>query len=69
MIDPKLEYCTTCKCSWRPGLLHKLIMLITGEYIYTCPQCQTRMQYKLIHHVVKTKTEPVKDKSRLWRRG
>lgn len=69
MIDPKLEYCTTCKCSWRPGLLHKLIMLITGEYIYTCPQCQTRMQYKLIHHVVKTGTEPNKDRMELWRRG
>ena len=66
MIDPKLHYCQ-CGCSWRPGTIHKLIMLLHGSYTRTCPQCQTRLTFRLIHHVVKTETRGLKNRDRIWK--
>ena len=67
MIDPKLKYCT-CGRSWKPGLYHKIMMLIFHEYTWTCPSCHTRLKFKLIYHVVKVETKKV-DKKELWKRG
>lgn len=66
-IDPKLQTCSNCGCSWSPGTIHKIIMLIFGCYIWTCPQCQSRLEFRLMNHVVKVNTEKVLDE-RIWRR-
>ena len=65
-IDPTLEHCS-CGYSWRPGTLSKIVMLVKGEYVWTCPQCQSRLTFKLIHHVVKVDTKRVLDES-IWKR-
>lgn len=67
-IDPKIHQCK-CGMSWRPGTYHKLLMLLFGRYVYTCPKCQTRMTFRLIGHVVKVETVEVKGKEELWRNG
>lgn len=67
MIDPKLQTCT-CGCSWTPGTIHKIIMLLCGEYVWTCPQCQSKLTFKLMNHVVKTRTEKVLNE-RIWKNG
>ena len=67
-IDPTVHYCK-CGCSWRPGTFHKLVMLVRGEYVHECPQCHTRMKFKLIYHVVKVETMEVKNRKELWKNG
>lgn len=67
MIDPTLQYCSTCGMTWKPRLHHKILMLIRGEYSRTCPQCQTVMRFKLMHHVVKTETRGLKNRDRIWK--
>jgi hypothetical protein len=64
-IDPKLQYCS-CGMTWTPGTRHKILMLLFGEYTRRCPQCGTRMTFKLMNHVVKVRTEAIKDKEKLW---
>jgi hypothetical protein len=44
-------------------------MLVRGHYVYNCPQCQTRMTFRLIYHVVKVDVKEVKGKEELWRKG
>ena len=65
-MNPKLQYCK-CGCSWSPGTYHKIMMLLKGEYVWTCPQCQSRLTFKLMHHVVKVDTVKVLDE-RIWKR-
>lgn len=65
-MNPKIQYCQ-CGCSWTPGTYHKIMMLLKGEYVWTCPQCQSRLTFKLIHHVVKVDTVKVLDE-RIWKR-
>ena len=67
-IDPLLHYCN-CGCSWRPGTIHKIIMLLTGSYVRRCPQCQTVMRFRLIHHIVKVETREIKNRDRIWERA
>lgn len=68
MIDPKLHYCR-CGLTWTPGTTHKLVMLIRGSYSWRCPQCHTKHTFKLIHHVVKTDTEPIKNRGEVYKNG
>ena len=68
MIDPKLQSCSNCGYTWKPGLLQKIIMLIFGEYTKTCPRCQSRITLKFIGHVVKVDTVNV-NKNDIWRNG
>ena len=68
-IDPKVIFCTGCGLSWKPKLRHKLVMLIFGEYTRTCPQCSTRMTFRLINHVVKVDTETIKNRSEVYKNG
>lgn len=65
-MNPKLQYCK-CGCSWSPGTYHKIMMLLKGEYVWTCPRCQSRLTFKLMHHVVKVDTVKVLDE-RIWKR-
>ena len=65
-IDPKIIKCTNCNCSWKPGTLHKIRMLLFGDYTRYCPQCGTRMRYKLIYHVVKVESKKILDEN-IWR--
>lgn len=67
MVDPKLHYCQ-CGLSWRPRLYHKLVMLVFGSYTRRCSQCGGVMEFRLCNHVVKIKSEQIKDKESLWRR-
>ena len=67
-IDPTLEYCN-CGLTWRPKLYHKILMLIFGTYTRTCPQCGTRLTFKLANHVVKIQTETIKDKESVYQNG
>ena len=68
-IDPRLQYCTNCGQTWKPNTYHKIVMLVRGEYTRTCPQCQTKMKFRLMHHVVKVETERIKKDYELWERG
>ena len=67
-IDPTLEYCN-CGLTWRPKLYHKILMLVFGEYTRTCPRCGTRLTFKLANHVVKIRTETIKDKEEVYKNG
>lgn len=66
-IDPRRKYCR-CGYSWTPGLYEKLIMLIRGEYVKTCPRCQSNLHLVLVHHVVVKEREYNLDES-IWRKG
>ena len=68
MIDPSLHYCQ-CGCSWRPGTIHKILMLLKGDYKWRCPQCGTVMRFVLVNHVVKVETRKIKDRDRIWENG
>lgn len=68
VIDPTLKYCT-CGASFRPGTFHKIWMLLFNEYTYRCPQCGTILTFRFYGHVVKIKTEQIKNKEKLWKRG
>ena len=68
MIDPKLQTCSECGCSWRPGTFHKILMLVRGSYSRRCPQCGMVMRFVLVHHVVKVESKTVKGKRELWKR-
>jgi hypothetical protein len=65
-MNPKLQYCK-CGYSWTPGTYHKIMMLLKGEYVWTCPRCQSRLTFPLIGHVVKVDTVKVLDE-RIWKR-
>jgi len=67
-IDPTLQYCR-CGCSWTPGTIHKIIMLLFGSYTRRCPQCGAVMRFRLCNHVVKVDTESIKNRSEVWRNG
>ena len=67
-IDPTLQYCQ-CGMTWRPGTIHKIIMLVRGTYSRTCPQCGTVMEFCLINHVVKVNTREIKNKGEVWKNG
>ena len=67
-IDPTCHYCI-CGVSWKPKLRHKLLMLLFGGYSRKCPQCGTVMKFVLVHHVVKTETNVIKNRDRIWENG
>lgn len=67
-IDPKKFYCN-CGMKFRPGTYHKIIMLLSGTYTWTCPRCGARIIFRLIHHVVKSDTIDNKRRHELWRHG
>lgn len=67
MIDPTLQWCS-CGYHWRPGLYQKLVMLVCGHYMKTCPRCQTQMRLVMVEHVVCIERENV-DKTELWKRS
>ena len=66
-MNPENQYCR-CGYKFTPGLLMKIRLLIFDEMIWTCPQCGSRLKFKLIHHVVKIESENL-DKKELWKRG
>ena len=68
MIDPKLHYCTGCSYQFKVSLWQNLLMLLRGSIIITCPQCQCRMRFKLIHHAVKVDSQ-VLDKKEVYKYG
>ena len=65
-MNPKIQYCQ-CGYQWIPGTYHKIMMLLKGEYVWTCPKCQARITFQLIGHVVKVDTVKVLDE-RIWKR-
>ena len=65
-IDPKMQYCS-CGYAFLPSTFQKVVMLIKGQYIKTCPKCGTKMTLKLISHVICSKREIIKNKSNLWK--
>ena len=65
--DPKLVHCQ-CGYCFRPGLWHKMVMLVTGSYVKRCPRCQCRMVLRLYNFVV-VKERKVIDKKELWKNG
>ena len=67
-MNPKNQYCK-CGRVWQPRLHHKILMLIFGTYTRTCPQCGTRLTFKLANHVVKIQTETIKDKEEVYKNG
>ena len=67
-IDPKIQYCT-CGMTFRPGTIHKILMLLFHEYSWRCPQCGTRMTFMLANHVVKINTETIKNKGDVYKNG
>ena len=67
-IDPKVIKCTNCGCSWKPGTIPKLRMLLFGDYTRNCPQCGTRMKYRLVYHVVKIESKKILSES-IWRKA
>ena len=67
IVDPKSQKCL-CGYSWKPGIFQKMIMLLTGSYTKTCPQCHGKMTLKMIYHVVIVERENV-TKEDIWRNG
>ena len=68
MIDPKLNYCR-CGYTFHISQWQRLRMLLFGDMVITCPRCQTRMTFRLIHHAIKINTEPIKNKGEVWKNG
>ena len=68
-IDPKLQRCTSCGMTFRPGTYHRILMLIRGEYSWRCPRCHSVLKFRLIHHVVKVDTISIKNRSSIWKNG
>ena len=68
MVDPTLQYCN-CGFTFRPGLYHKLLMLLFNSYSWRCPKCGTKLKFKLVHHVVKVDTVSIKNREKVWRNG
>ena len=68
MIDPRLQRCR-CGYQFIPSLFMKVVMLVKGEYVKTCPRCQARMRFKLMNHTVKVETVEIKNRDRIWRNG
>lgn len=63
-IDPFLWRCA-CGHKWKFNKLQLLRMYLQKNYIYTCPQCQRKMTFRMITHVVKDiDSEWVKDHNR-----
>ena len=67
MNDPKREYCK-CGYSFIPSTYMKLIMLIRGRYVLTCPHCQSKLSLKMVHYVIVDKRDNVRDE-RIWERA
>ena len=65
--DPKIQRCS-CGYQFIPSTFMKLVMLVKGEYVKTCPRCQSRMRLRMIHHTVCVKREEV-NKREVWRNG
>ena len=65
--DPKRQYCQ-CGYSWRPGTFEKVMMLLKGGYVKTCPRCQCKLHLVLYNFVVCKKREQV-DNKELWKNG
>lgn len=63
-IDPRLQSCS-CGFKWRFNRFSLLKMfiysLIGRRYVYTCPQCLRRYEYRLLYHVVKDKEVKLND--------
>lgn len=66
-IDPKLQWCR-CGYHWKPSVYQKIVMLVRGEYVRTCPRCQSKMTLRLVNYVVCVKREECVDKM-IWRNG
>ena len=57
--NPKLQWCS-CGYHFKPTLWMKIVMLVHGEYVKTCPRCQNRLHLHLYHFVVCKKREQVR---------
>lgn len=64
----KMQWCN-CGYCFQPSLYQKLIMLIWGEYVFTCPRCHSKLKFILVHHVVKVGTDTIKNPEKVWKRG
>ena len=67
-IDPKLHRCK-CGMRFRPGVFHRVLMLVFGEYSWRCPRCHTVLKFRLVHHVVKTDVVMIKERDLIWKKG
>lgn len=67
-MNPKSQWCN-CGYTFQPSVYQKVIMLIKGKYIYTCPKCHSKLKFVLIHHVVKVDASSIKNPEKIWRRG
>ena len=65
-MNPKIQYCQ-CGYEWEPKLYHKMVMLVFGRYVWTCPHCQARVTFQLIGHVVKVDMVKVLNED-IWKR-
>ena len=66
-MNPKREYCS-CGYNFEPTVWQKLVMLLCGEYVKRCPQCQTEMTLKLVYHVITTDRK-TNLKKEIWEKG
>ena len=66
-FKPQIKKCR-CGNTFEPRIWHKIIMLIRGEYVWTCNQCGSRYEFILVNHVVKNKSY-YNDLKGLWKNG
>ena len=65
-IDPLNNFCR-CGHTFKLRGWQKLLMMVRGQYVYTCPHCHSRMTFKLIYHTVKVDTENMDEE--IWENG
>ena len=66
--DPKREYCN-CGYNFTPSLFMKIIMLIRGRYVKTCPRCGTVMKLHMSHFVYVKERKVNQKRMELWKNG
>ena len=67
-MDPLRQQCQ-CGHTFYISTLQRLRMLIFGDMVITCPRCQNRMTFRLVHHTVKVNTESIKNKGEIYKNG
>ena len=68
MINPKSHACTVCGYTWEFNKFQKLLMFMGFKKYFMCPQCQCKMEFRLLYHVVKISSRKVLNED-IWKRG
>lgn len=73
-INPKKRHCE-CGYTWEFNKIQTLILFLKGTRIITCPQCQRRIKFKFVYHIVnerltidenKINKELEENRKRIW---